>query len=54
MKYRVKEFRPGLWHVVDEVGHPVYDGERDGNDQPAIFRDPDIADEAVAELNESQ
>lgn len=49
--YTTKEFARGHWHVVDESGHPIYDGERDGNDAPAVFTDPDIAAQCAAELN---
>lgn len=51
MPYHAREFRPGLWEVVDESGHPVYGRERDGNDKPLVFRDPDVADECAAILN---
>lgn len=47
MKYHIKQFRPGRWHVVDEAGQPLYDDERDGNDRPLIFTDPDIAQQCA-------
>lgn len=53
MKYHVKEFRLGLWHIM--AGNvPVHDGSRDGDDQPLIFADGDTADEACAALNKAQ
>ena len=51
MTYRAREFRPGLWLVVDQSGQPVYDGSRDGRDKPLVFLDPDTADECVARID---
>lgn len=50
MKYRLKEFRPGLWHIM-EGSQPVYDHALDGQDKPLIFRDYDLAWQAMNELN---
>lgn len=50
MTYHLKQFMRGLWHVVDESGHPVYDGERDGNDRPIVFNDEDAAWECAKTL----
>jgi len=53
MKYTVKEFRPGLWHVM--AGNvPVHDGRRDGDDQPLVFTDGDTADQAAETLNKAE
>lgn len=52
MKYHINEFRPGYWHVVTDGGLPVYDNERDGNDAPLVFIDPDSAKECAERLNQ--
>lgn len=49
MKLYVKEFAPGLFHVMKD-GIPIYDDSRDGNDKPAIFIDSDTAHECMAEI----
>lgn len=50
MKYHVKEFRPGVFHVMDG-NLPVNDQSPDGDDKPLVFRDGDIADECAKEMN---
>lgn len=52
MKYHIKEYVRGHWHVVDESGLPIFDGEPHGNDRPVVFTDPYIAAECAAKLNE--
>lgn len=54
MKYRVKEFKPGLFHVIDSDAHPIYDGARDGRDKPLVFRDVDDAYKCIYGLNNGQ
>lgn len=51
MKYRVKEFRPDHFWVVDETGHPIYDGAPDANDKSVVFFDFDGAACVAEELN---
>lgn len=50
MRFTTHEFRPGIWHVLDD-GHPIYDGAPDGQDKPQIFRDQDDAEECAERLN---
>lgn len=50
MRFRVTEFRPGLFHVIDgDV--PVHDKSRNGDDKPLVFRDRDIASECAKGMN---
>lgn len=49
-RFRVVEFRPGLYHVTDNKT-PIHDDNQDGNDRPLVFTDIDIADTYVNELN---
>lgn len=50
MKYRLKEFLPGRWHVM--FGDmPIYDDKTNGDDAPLVFTDPDIAQECADKLN---
>lgn len=51
VKYKVKEFRPGLYHVMDGPT-PIYDKSSDGNDKPLVFHDADAADECARKMNE--
>lgn len=51
-KYHVKQFARGHWHVVNESGHPIYDGARDGNDAPVIFHDYDAACDCAERMNQ--
>lgn len=52
MKYYLKEFRPGKWHVCDIGTHrPIYDDAPYGNDAPVIFSDEDSAYECIERLN---
>lgn len=53
MRYRVKEFSPGLFHVM-HGNVPLHDDSRDGDDQPLVFRDGDIAQNCANRLNGKQ
>jgi hypothetical protein len=54
MKYHTKEFRPGHWWVVDESGHPIYDGAPDANDKAVVFFDSDGAVACAQEMNKQE
>ena len=53
VKYKVKEFRPGLYHVMDGPT-PIYGKGSDGNDKPLVFHDADAADECARKMNEER
>lgn len=54
MKYHVKEFHPGRFHVVDENQLPIYDGAPFGKDRPVIFTDEDEAQDCADRINLDQ
>lgn len=54
MKFKAKCIAHERWHIVDENGHPLYDGARDGNDKPVVFNDYDILLERLEFLNRSK
>lgn len=49
--YKVREFRPNLYHVIDKFGLPIYSKTNAGDDYALIFKDIDIAFECAEALN---
>jgi len=39
LRYFVKEYARGHWHVIGPSGLPIYDDAPHGKDKPIIFRD---------------
>lgn len=51
-EFRIKEFSPGRWHVLNPAGNPIYDDAPHGKDRPLVFDDEDVAADYAYKCNE--